>query len=217
MKLIIVGCGRLGSGLAKRLELAGHTVTVVDKDPESFNRLGASFRGCLQCGVGFDREVLLAAGIQRSDCLAAVTGSDEANALIARIATQFFHVPKVVARLYDPRKAEIYRRLGVQTISPVSWGISRAAELLSFSTLHTTLSLGSGAVDLVETEIPSPLVGRTVRELTVPGELTVAALSRNGDTFLPTLGTVFQEADLVHLVVLASAAKRLNELLGLNR
>jgi trk system potassium uptake protein TrkA len=215
MKILIIGCGRLGSELAQLMSLRNHTVTVVDKDPDTLARLRPSFKGQSLVGVGFDREVLLQAGIQRADALAAVTGSDEANAVIARLASRFFHVPRVVARLYDPRKAEIYRRLGLQTISPVAWGISRIAELLSFSTLNTTLSLGSGAVDVVETEIPPLLVGRAVHELTLPGEITVAAISRSGATFLPTLGTLFQEGDLAHLVVLASSMARLNDLLGL--
>lgn len=215
MKIIIIGCGRMGAGLAQTLNLRGHSVTVVDKDPVAFERLGPAFKGQTVVGIGFDRDVLLRAGIERADGLAAVMSSDEANVVAARLASQVFHVPRVVARLYDTRKAEIYRRLGLQTIAPITWGIHQIADLLCYSPLDTVLSLGSGEVDLVKTEIPPLLVGRTVNELTVPGEIQVVAISRGGTTFLPTLGTVFQNGDLVHLVVLAASADRLRALLGL--
>ncbi|MGA9351830.1 MAG: NAD-binding protein [Anaerolineae bacterium] len=215
MRIIIIGCGRMGAGLAQTLNLNGHSVTVVDKDPVAFERLGPAFKGQTVVGVGFDRDVLLQAGIERADGLAAVTDSDEANVVSARLASQVFRVPRVVARLYDTRQAEIYRRLGLQTIAPVTWGIHQIADLLCYSPLDTVLSLGSGEVDLVKTEIPPLLAGRTVNELTVPGEIQVVAISRGGTTFLPTLGTVFQNGDLVHLVVLAASADRLRALLGL--
>jgi len=205
----------MGAGLAQTLNLSGHAVTVVDNDPAAFGRLGPAFKGQTVVGVGFDRDVLLQAGIERADGLAAVTASDEANVVAARLASQVFHVPRVVARLYDTRQAEIYRRLGLQTIAPVTWGIHQIADLLCYSPLDTVLSLGSGEVDVVKTEIPPLLAGRTVNELMVPGEIQVVAISRGGTTFLPTLGTVFQNGDLVHLVVLAASADRLRALLGL--
>jgi trk system potassium uptake protein TrkA len=121
----------------------------------------------------------------------------------------------VVARIYDPRKAEIYVRLGVQTVAPVTWGLHRMAELLSFSERHPIASLGSGEVDLVEVPLPPRLAGRTVRDLTVPGEVHVATITRGGKTFLPTLGTVLQPGDQVHLVVLVTAADRLDALFAL--
>jgi len=215
MKIMIIGCGRMGAGLAQTLNLGGHGVTVVDKDPTAFERLGPAFKGQTVVGIGFDRDVLLRAGIERADGLAAVTASDEANVVAARLASQVFRVPRVVARLYDPRKAEIYRRLGLQTISPITWGVHQIADLLSYSPLDVVLSLGSGEVDLVEVEIPLLLVGRTVNELTAPGEIQVVAISRGGMTFLPTRGTVFQAGDLIHLAVLAASADRLKALLAL--
>lgn len=215
MKIMIIGCGRMGAGLAQTLNLRGHGVTVVDKDPIAFERLGPAFKGQTVVGVGFDRDVLLRAGIERADGLAAVMSSDEANAVAARLASQVFRVPRVVARLYDPHKAEIYRRLGLQTISPITWGVHQIADLLCYSPLDTVLSLGSGEVDLMEAEIPPLLVGRTVNELTVPDEIQVVAINRGGKTFLPTLGTVFQEGDMLYLAVLAASTDRLKALLGL--
>ena len=214
MRIIIIGCGRMGAGLAQNLSRRGHEVTVVDRDLASFERLGSSFRGATVTGGGFDRDALLNAGIERADGLAAVTASDEVNVVAARLARQVFRVPKVVARIYDPRKAEIYQRLGLQNISPVTWGINRIIDLLCYSRMDTVLSPGSGDVDIVETEIPHLLVGRTVNELTVTGEIHVVTISRRGKTFLPTLGTEFHEGDLVHLALLAASADRLKALLG---
>ncbi len=214
MKIIIIGCGRVGAGLAQTLCLRRHTVTVVDKDPAAFERLGPSFKGKTVVGIGFDRDVLIKAGIERTDGLAAVTSSDEANVVAARLASQFFRVPRVVARLYDQRKAEIYQRLGLQTISTTTWGINRIADLLCYSEFEPIISLGS-EVDLITVDTPQLLVGRTVKDLTMPGEIHVVAISRGGATFLPTLGTVFQEGDLVHLAMLAASAERAKILLGL--
>lgn len=214
MRIIIIGCGRLGAGLAETLGQRGHGVTVVDLDPAAFERLGPSFRGETVAGGGFDRDVLLMAGIERADGLAAVTSSDEVNVVAARLARLVFRVPRVVARLFDPRKAEVYRRLGLPTISHVTWGINRIVELLCYSRLDTIKSLGSGEVDIVEAEIPHLLVGRTVNDLTVPGEIHVVAVTRRGKTFLPTLGTEFHEGDMVHLALLAESAERLKAILG---
>ncbi|MEA5114589.1 MAG: NAD-binding protein [Geobacteraceae bacterium] len=214
MRIVIIGCGRMGAALAQSLSGRGHEVTVVDCDPSSFERLGSSFRGVTVSGGGFDREALLKAGIERADGLAAVTASDEVNAVAARLARQVFHVPKVVARIYDPRKAEIFQSLGLQNISPETWGINRIVDLLCYSRMETVTSLGNGEVDIVEVEVPHLLVGRTVNELTVIGEIHVVAVSRQGKTFLPTRGTELHKGDLIHLALLAVSTDRLKELLG---
>ncbi len=215
MKIIIVGCGRIGSGLAQTLSRSGHTVTVIDVNPSAFELLPSSFKGQKIVGVGFDRDVLLQAGIERTDALAAVTSSDEANAVIARLASQVFRVPKIVAQLYDQRKAEIYNRLGLQTIDSTAWGIHRAADLLCYSPLNTVMSIGSGGVEIVEAEVPALLVGRTVRDLTVTGEIVVMAINRRNRTFLPSLGTEFEDRDVLHIAVAAGSSERLRGLLGL--
>ncbi len=214
MQSIIIGCGRVGAGLAQSLSQRGQVVMVVDHEATAFERLGTGFKGQTLLGAGLDRDVLRQAGIERTDGLAVVTGSDDTNVVIARLARQVFRVPRVVARLHDPRHAEVYRQLGIQTLTPLTWGIQRLSELLCYTHLNTTLSLGSGEVDIVEVELPHLLAGRTVNELTLLGEIQVAAISREGRTFLPTLGTVFREGDQVHLVVLATSAARLSALLG---
>lgn len=215
MRMIIVGCGRNGSGLAQALSKMGHTVTVIDSDASAFKALGPSFRGETIEGVGFDRDILLQAKIDRADALAAFTASDESNAVIARIARETYHVPKIVARLYDREKAEIYRRLGIQTLSSTTWGIKRAVDLLCYSPLNTVYSVGNGEVDIVEIEISPLMIGHKVSELTIPGEFHVVAIARENKTILPTLGTVLMKDDLLYIAVVIASSDRLKRLLGL--
>ena len=215
MKTIIIGCGRIGSGLALKLNQSAHDITVIDQDPWTFKHLGAGFKGKTIAGVGFDRDVLLSAGIERADSLAAVTSNDEANALTARIASQIFGVPRVVSALHEPRKAEIYRRLGLQVFDPMSWGVNRVADLLSFAPVNVAMSIGNGDVDIMEIEIPALLVGRRVGELTIPGEVSVVSISRGNRSLIPVINTVFENRDLVHLAVATASGERLKSLLGL--
>jgi trk system potassium uptake protein len=214
MKILIIGCGRVGAGLAKSLVSRGHSVTVVDRDPLAFEKLGGQFKGQTIFGFGFDREVLLKAGIERADGVAAVTSSDEANVVISRIARDIFHVPRVVARLYDARQAGIYKRLGIQTIAPTSWGINRIADLLLYSALEIVMSVGGGEVELAVADVPPLLAGKTVKELTVDGEIHVVSITRADKTFLPTLGTILREGDSLHMALLATSGNRLMQLFG---
>lgn len=215
MNVLVIGCGRVGAGVARRLALDGHAVTVVDVDPAAFARLGAGFPGRTLVGVGFDRQVLLEAGVERADALAAVTGSDEANAVVARLASRRFGVPRVVARMYDPDEADLYRRLGVQTISPVSWGIERLTSSLLRRGIGDVVSLGGGQVDVVEVEVPPLLDGRPAGELEVPGEIRLIAVERSGRTFVPDAATRLRSADLATLVVAAGSVERLETLVGM--
>ena len=214
MKIMIIGCGRQGAELAKILSLNGSEVTVVDKDPTAFERLGPSFKGRVIPGSGIDREVLVDGGIEHADGIAAVTASDEINIVAARLARQVFMVPRVVARVHDPLKAEIYQRLGLMTVTPVMLGTERFRELLSFSPLYPIKRLGNGEVSIIEIEVPHSLVGRTVNELTVPGEVQVTAITRGNKTDIPMSGAVFQEKDIVHIAVESSSMDRLKALLG---
>lgn len=215
MKLLIVGCGRVGAGLARTLAIRGHEITVVDNDPEAFARLGASFKGRQLVGFGLDQDVLLDAGIRDAAGLAAVTGRDELNVVVARAARHVFHVPRVVARLYDPAKAETYRQLGIMTISPVAWGINRLTESLIFPDLEVVASLGSGDVDLVEVEVNPRLEGRVIRDVIVPGQIHIVALKRGERFQLPSLGSVLAAHDVLCLAIVPGAAEHLRALLGL--
>lgn len=213
MRIIVVGCGRVGQGLAAAMSKRGHQVAVIDKEVRAFDRLDGNAAIERIGGIGFDRDVLMKAGIERADGLAAVTDSDETNIVTAQLARQFFRVPKVVARVYDPLQAEIYRRLGVQVVATTSWGVSRIAELLLYSSLDTVMSFGSGEVDIVQMPVPALLVGRTVNDVTIPGEVSVIAITRRGRAFLPTLGTVFESDDQLHFAAAATAILRLDLML----
>ena len=215
MKVIIVGCGKFGSGLAKNLISRGHKVIVIDNNPEALDELGEFFLGEKILGIGFDRDILEKAQIKSSDAVVACSKSDEANALIGRISRNIYKVPHVISRLYDPRQAEIYRTLGIQTISTTTWGVMRATEMLSYNQLDSVLTLGDGNVEMVRIEAPELLIGKTVNELTVLGEIHVVAISRENKTFLPTLGTALQKDDVVYVSVLSTSAKRLKSMLDL--
>lgn len=213
MKVIIVGCGKLGSGLALELVKKGHKVTIIDSDPEAFELLGKDFKGETIVGVGFDKNILEKAQISSSDAIIACSKSDEANALIGRISRNIYKVPRVISRLYDPRRAEIYGSLGIQTISTTTWGIHHAAEMLSYDQLDCVSSIRD--LEMIRIETPALLVGRTVNELTVTGEIQVVAICRRNKTFMPTRGTAFQKNDVIFIAALASSVSRLKTLLGL--
>jgi trk system potassium uptake protein TrkA len=213
-----MGCGRVGSQVSRLLSDQGHDVTVIDhRDTDAAVRLGAGFKGRIISGLGFDRNVLLSAGIEQADAFVSASSSDNANILAARIARNLFHVPRVVARLYDPRRAEIYQRLGLLTISTTTWGAERIYELVTHSDLDVLYNFGRGQVSMVAIEVPYTLAGRTVRDMTIAGEVNVSAITRDDNAFIPTLGTEFREGDILHLTVLSSAMGRLEEMLGLER
>lgn len=213
MNIVIIGCGRLGSGLAQTMQRRGCRVTVVDMRADAFELLGPLFQGQTVVGNGLDRAVLLSAGIERADGLASVSNSDEINIVTARVARNSFRVPLVAARVVEPRKAEIYQRLGMHTISTTLWGIDQLANLLSRSDLKVVAHLGN-RVELVEVEIRPPLAGRIVANLTIPAEVHVVSITRGGRTFLPSHGTVLEAGDLVQLALVAASADRVKALLG---
>jgi trk system potassium uptake protein TrkA len=214
MKVIIIGCGRVGEQLARLLVDEGHQVSVIDYDSSALDRLGPGFKGQRIVGVGFDRDVLMKAGIEQADAFAAASSSDNANIVAARIAHNIFHVPRVVARLFDPQRAEIYRRLGMLTISSTTWGAERLREVLTCAELDPIISFGSGEVSLVNVDIPSHLVGRMVKDLTVPSEINIVSITRHGAAFIPTLGSQFKEGDVLQVAILASALERFKTLFG---
>jgi len=215
MKVIIMGCGRVGEQVARLMTNEGHATCVIDYDAQALARLGEAFKGQRLCGIGFDRNILLQAGIEQADAFAATSSSDNVNITAARVARHFFHVPKVVARLYDPRRAEIYRRLGLVTISSTVWGAQRIYELLTHREVEPVYSFGNGQAALVQVEAPLLWQGRTAQTVSIPGAITVAAITRDGQAFVPTLGAVFHTGDVVHLVVSAEALEQLESLLGL--
>jgi trk system potassium uptake protein TrkA len=215
MKVIIMGCGRVGEQVSRRLDEKGHDVVVIDQDECAGARLGRRFGGRFVLGLGFDQGVLLKAGIKEADAFAATSSSDNANVVAARIARNLFRVPRVVARLYDPRRAEIYRRLGIVTISSTSWGAERIYELITHRDLDVLMTFGHGEVTMVTVEIPPHVVGRLVNQVNIPGEVGVVAITREGTALLPTSGTEFKSGDLLHFAVHARAMSQFERLMGL--
>jgi len=217
MKVTIMGCGRIGSQVSELMAGQGHDVTVIDHDDNAVGRLGPNFKGRIVHGLGFDRNVLIEAGIEQADAFVSASSSDNANIVAARIARNIFHVPRVVARLYDPLRAEVYQRLGLTTISSTNWGAERICQMISHTDLDVLYTFGRSEVSLIMVEAPLQLIGKNVAQLSVPGEIAVVSITRNDQAFLPVRGTEFREGDLIHLSVLSSAMDRLEEMLGLER
>jgi trk system potassium uptake protein TrkA len=213
MRVLIIGCGRLGSNIARELEQRGNEVTVIDKDPIAFENLGKSFHGRYLVGIGFDRDVLNTAGISMADALVAVTASDEANVVTARIAKFAFRIPKVVARVYDPRKAEIYHRLGIPTFSPVMMAVNHISEMLSFSHLKTVLSIGSGNVIIAEVEMPASFDGKTMGQLDISNVAHPVSLTRDGNTILAIPSMQLRRGDIVHLAITSDMTDQIKEMI----
>ena len=215
MHIIIIGCGRVGARLASLLSSSGHSVVVSDKNPEAFERLEPSFKGKTIEGVGFDRKTLLDAGIEQADALAAVTNGDNSNVVVASIAAQDFHVPRVVARINDPVRAETFPKLGITTISSTLWTSGRIFEYLISPELHNVFSVGSAGVQLYEFEVQPVLVDRNVKDLNVSNEIRVVAITREGVGFIPVLGSIFKRRDRVLVAVDTRSIDKLRAILAL--
>jgi trk system potassium uptake protein TrkA len=217
MKIIIMGCGRVGSQASWLLLSQGHDVTVIDHDANALAKLGTDFKGKVLRGLGFDQNTLLEAGIEQAEGFVAASSSDNANIVAARIARNIFHVPRVVARLYDPLRAEVYQRLGLTTISTSSWGAERIVEVITHTDLDVLPIFRDGGTTLVRVEIPSRLSGHHVNQMNIPGEVLVIAVTRDKQTFIPVSGTEFHEGDILHIAIIPSAMIRLEGMLGIER
>src|SRR5215218_4589644 len=210
MWVVIVGCGRVGGGLAA----AGEVVAVVDKDPKAFERLGEDFGGRSVVGIGFDRDVLERAGVARADALVAVTSGDNSNVVAARVARDAYRVPRVIARIHDPRRAALYEELGIVTVSSTDWAMRKVRDYLEHRTLKEETSSGRGEVSLLRLELPQHLVDRSVADLEDGGGLRVVSITRRGGAFVPDPATVLVEGDVVRVSVAAGARDRLDALLA---
>lgn len=201
MHVVVVGCGRVGAGLAGILEDSGHTVAVIDKAQKAFRRLPGGFSGRTILGVGFDRDLLREAGIEEAGALAAVTSGDNSNIMVARTAREVFGVEHVVARIYDPRRAAIYEKLGIPTIATVQWTTDRVLRRILPDVPATEWIDSSASVVLVERPVSPSWAGRRLADLDFPGLAKVAALSRLGVGQVPALDLVTQEGDVVYMTV----------------
>lgn len=214
MQVIIVGCGRVGSYTAAALAREGHKVVVLDKDADAFRRLPANFAGTTQIGYAFDRDSLENAGIQEADALVAACAGDNTNAVVARVAKEVYRVPYVVARIYDPQRADIYRRYGIQTFAPTAWSAGKIIEFLTSGDIEREQTFGHGEIEMIAAFVPEHLIGKTMKDVAVPGEIRVALVVRMGRGFLPVSGTEFERDDQVHVLVHQSAIGKFQKMMG---
>jgi trk system potassium uptake protein TrkA len=199
--IVIMGCGRVGSTLAHSLEDLGHSVAIIDQDPSAFRRLGSHFAGRRITGTGFDRDKLREAGIMEAGAFAAVSSGDNSNIIAARVARETFGVENVCARIYDPRRAEIYQRLGIPTVATVRWTADQVIRRLLPSGSAQQWRDPSGSVTLAEVHISPVWIGHRVARLEEASGARVAFLTRTGEGLLPAEDTVLQEGDLVHVIM----------------
>ena len=196
-----MGCGRVGSTLARDFQALGHSVSVIDQDREAFRRLGADFNGLTVAGIGFDRDTLIEAGIQRADAFAAVSDGDNSNILAARVARETYGVKNVVARIYDPGRAEIYQRLGIPTVATVLWTTDQIMRRILPTGAKSQWQDASGRVQLVESSLHSGWFGNQVLSIEKLTKARVAFVTRLGEGLIPDEHSVLQEGDVVHLLV----------------
>lgn len=211
MHVVVVGCGRVGSELAGTLEKDGHSVAVVDKNGSAFRRLPQGFGGSTVVGFGFDRDHLLEAGVDRAGALAAVTNGDNSNILTARIARENFGIERVVARIYDPRRALIYQRLGIPTVATVSWATDQVMRRLLPGEVKADWSDPSGKVCVVERGLPNGWAGKKLAGLNEPGKFWLTAVTRLGAARIVDTGVVGQEGDVLTFTAATDALDALTE------
>lgn len=201
MHVVIAGCSRVGLELTVGLARQGHTISLIDKDPLKFERLPPGFEGQTLVGWAFDREILEEAGIRDAGAFIAATNGDNSNIVSARIAREHYGVERVVSRIYDPRRAEIYQRLGIKTVATVKWAATQIYELLFHGFEHAELDIGNGEMVLLRVEVPDNLAGRTIASIEEDGKARVMALDRNGTPTIPGPAATFQHGDVVHVAV----------------
>jgi trk system potassium uptake protein TrkA len=211
---VIMGCGRVGSSLATELEAAGHSVAIIDQSREAFRRLGPDFKGRTVTGVGFDRDTLLEAGIETADAFAAVSNGDNSNILAARVARETYGVANVVARIYDPGRAEIYQRLGIPTVATVIWATDQILRRLLPEGSKSEWRDASGAVQLCEMHPHKDWFGMAITELEEATGARVAFITRLGEGLIPDPHTVLQEGDLLHVTVRDESINKVEAILA---
>ena len=210
---MIMGCGRVGSEMTVQLSQAGHDVAIIDKRPDAFDRLPPGFKANTIVGLGFDRDVLEQAGIKEADGFIAVSSGDNSNIVSARIALEHYRVPKVVARIFDPRRAEIYERFNIPTVASVRWAAKQIQYLLFHGREELKESIAGGSLLQMQIRVPSHLVGKKIASVVEEGKVEVVAVERGGSGFLPVAGSTFQEGDIAHFLVDKDAMDRYEFLL----
>jgi trk system potassium uptake protein TrkA len=216
--IVIMGCGRVGSALAHILEDKGHSMAVIDQNPDAFRRLRGGTLVRKVTGVGFDRGVLIEAGIEEAAAFAAVSSGDNSNIIAARVARETFGIENVVARIYDPRRAEVYQRLGITTVATVRWTADQILRRLHPEGPASLWRDPTGEVVLAEVTTDSSWIGSKLSALEEAAGTRVAFLTRMGAALVPaTSGTVVQDGDILHVVARAEDIKRINDVLSARR
>jgi trk system potassium uptake protein len=213
MHVVIMGCGRVGAALTVQLAKDGHSVAIIDKRPAAFDRLPPGFEAKRVVGFGFDRDILEEAGIKEAEAFVAVSSGDNSNIVSARVAREHYHVPKVVARIFDPRRAEIYERLNIPTVASVRWSTMQIQYLLFHGKEEMKESFAGGALVHIQLPVPDHLVGKPVSSLEEEGTIEVIGVDRGGTGFIPVSSSTFQQGDVAHIVVAPDTMGRLNVLL----
>jgi trk system potassium uptake protein TrkA len=199
--VVIMGCGRVGSTLARSLEERNHTVSVIDNEPDSFRRLGPGFNGDKVTGYGFDQEVLERAGIRRAEAFAAVSSGDNSNIIAARVARETFGIDQVVARIYDPGRAEVYQRLGITTVATVKWTADQVLRRMLPAGAEPDFRDPSGTIRVDQVPAPAAWAGQQTIDFQTQSRSRIAWIDRLGEGMLPSRDSVIQEGDLLHLVM----------------
>jgi len=199
MKVVIVGCGRMGAELARRLFQRGHEVSVVDTNDTAFSHLPSDFEGRINEGEAINRDVLHRAGIEKADAVAVVTDSDVLNAVVGHLARTHYNIPKVIVRNTDPRYRAIHEAFGLQVISALSWGAQRIEEMIYHSDVRTVFSAGNGEVEVYEVLLPSEWNGRTVGDLIANNACVPVSITRAGKAMLPSPVLVLETGDVIHV------------------
>jgi len=211
--VIVVGCGRVGSRLALELVHDGHSVAVIDRSEAAFRRLPESWGGLNVVGAGFDRDRLEEAGAGHAAALAAVTSGDNSNILCARIARETYEIPAVVARIYDPRRAEIYQRLGIPTVATVTWTTDQVMRKLFPEHTVAEWSDPTGRIRLIERALPNSWCGRKLSLLASETGARIVTVVRGGVPYLDPDDLVAQEGDVVYLAVTFASRGRVDDVL----
>jgi trk system potassium uptake protein len=214
MHVIVVGCGRVGRELAVRLDEQGHSVAVIDKNRNAFRKLPDRWAGRAVLGFGFDRDHLEQAEIGKASALAAVTSGDNTNILTARIARETYEIENVVARIYDPRRAVVYQRLGIPTVATVTWTTDQVLRRLIPGDAATEWSDATGTVQLIERVIPAAWAGHKLGELEAAGKFRLATLTRGGEARVVTEDLVGQDGDVLVFTTRADSVGELDNRLA---
>jgi trk system potassium uptake protein len=198
--IVIMGCGRVGSTLAHILEDQGHSVAVIDQNADAFRKLGSGFKGRKITGSGFDRDVLIEAGIEEADAFAAVSSGDNSNIISARVVRESFGIQRVAARIYDPRRAEVYQRVGIPTVATVRWTADQMLRTLIPDGAESLWRDPTGKIVLAEVAYSERWLGEKVKLIEQSTGARIAFISRLGQALIPEPGTVLQEGDLIHVI-----------------